>query len=110
MEFLIHFWVEDVCIAFWNERLHLIIGFDSLFLNMCYVVCACDVGPKAGGRLDCVYIGMVTEELDMAALMQTIVETGQEVEESSRVGCFSIIIRVHLGWISLKFISFAGFK
>uniref|UniRef100_A0A8C4Q8J0 Pyridoxal-dependent decarboxylase domain-containing protein 1 n=3 Tax=Eptatretus burgeri TaxID=7764 RepID=A0A8C4Q8J0_EPTBU len=48
-------------------------------------------GPKAGGRLDCVYIGMVTEELDMAALMQTIVETGQEVEESSRVGCFPLL-------------------
>uniref|UniRef100_UPI00358EA79F pyridoxal-dependent decarboxylase domain-containing protein 1 isoform X2 n=1 Tax=Myxine glutinosa TaxID=7769 RepID=UPI00358EA79F len=42
-------------------------------------------GPRAGGRLDCVYIGMVTEELDMTALVQTIVEAGREVEERGRL-------------------------
>lgn len=43
-------------------------------------------GPEFGGQKNCVYIGMVTEDLDVSELVETIAATGREIEENSRVG------------------------
>jgi len=57
-------------------------------------------GPEFGGQKNCVYIGMVTEDLDVSELVETIAATGREIEENSRVGvnkehlsifCFSLL-------------------
>lgn len=42
-------------------------------------------GPEFGGQKNCVYIGMVTEDLDVSELVETIAATGREIEENSRV-------------------------
>jgi len=42
-------------------------------------------GPEFGGQKNCVYIGMVTEDLDVLELVGTIAATGREIEENSRV-------------------------
>lgn len=46
-------------------------------------------GPEFGGEKNCVYIGMVTEDLDVSELVETIAATGREIEENSRV-CIEI--------------------
>lgn len=42
-------------------------------------------GPEFGGQKNCIYIGMVTEDLDVSELVETIAATGKEIEENSRV-------------------------
>ncbi|RMC17752.1 hypothetical protein DUI87_05417 [Hirundo rustica rustica] len=42
-------------------------------------------GPEFGGQKNCVYIGMVTEDLDVSELVETIAATGREIEENSRL-------------------------
>ncbi|XP_043945108.1 pyridoxal-dependent decarboxylase domain-containing protein 1 isoform X2 [Protopterus annectens] len=42
-------------------------------------------GPEFGGEKNCIYIGMVTEDLDMAELVETIATMGREIEENSRL-------------------------
>uniref|UniRef100_A0A8C0FI31 Pyridoxal-dependent decarboxylase domain-containing protein 1 n=1 Tax=Bubo bubo TaxID=30461 RepID=A0A8C0FI31_BUBBB len=43
------------------------------------------LGPEFGGQKNCVYIGMVTEDLDVSELVETIAATGREIEENSRL-------------------------
>ncbi|EMP37347.1 Pyridoxal-dependent decarboxylase domain-containing protein 1 [Chelonia mydas] len=43
------------------------------------------LGPEFGGEKNCVYIGMVTEDLDVSELVETIAATGREIEENSRL-------------------------
>ncbi|XP_010718024.1 pyridoxal-dependent decarboxylase domain-containing protein 1 isoform X2 [Meleagris gallopavo] len=42
-------------------------------------------GPEFGGQKNCIYIGMVTEDLDVLELVETIAATGREIEENSRL-------------------------
>ncbi|XP_053132323.1 pyridoxal-dependent decarboxylase domain-containing protein 1 isoform X1 [Hemicordylus capensis] len=42
-------------------------------------------GPEFGGEKNCIYIGMVTEDLDVSELVETIAATGREIEENSRL-------------------------
>ncbi|XP_031462586.1 pyridoxal-dependent decarboxylase domain-containing protein 1 isoform X3 [Phasianus colchicus] len=42
-------------------------------------------GPEFGGQKNCIYIGMVTEDLDVSELVETIAATGREIEENSRL-------------------------
>ncbi|XP_025932466.1 pyridoxal-dependent decarboxylase domain-containing protein 1 isoform X2 [Apteryx rowi] len=43
------------------------------------------LGPEFGGEKNCIYIGMVTEDLDVSELVETIAATGREIEENSRL-------------------------
>ncbi|XP_042720618.1 pyridoxal-dependent decarboxylase domain-containing protein 1 isoform X3 [Lagopus leucura] len=43
------------------------------------------LGPEFGGQKNCIYIGMVTEDLDVSELVETIAATGREIEENSRL-------------------------
>ncbi|XP_065589059.1 pyridoxal-dependent decarboxylase domain-containing protein 1 isoform X3 [Cyrtonyx montezumae] len=43
------------------------------------------LGPEFGGQKNCIYIGMVTEDLDVSELVETIAGTGREIEENSRL-------------------------
>ncbi|KFW07299.1 Pyridoxal-dependent decarboxylase domain-containing protein 1, partial [Eurypyga helias] len=43
------------------------------------------LGPEFGAQKNCVYIGMVTEDLDVSELVETIAATGREIEENSRL-------------------------
>ncbi|KAM9291520.1 pyridoxal-dependent decarboxylase domain-containing protein 1 isoform 1-T1 [Morus bassanus] len=43
------------------------------------------LGPEFGGQKNCVYIGMVTEDLDVSELVETIAATGKEIEENTRL-------------------------
>ncbi|XP_062491286.1 pyridoxal-dependent decarboxylase domain-containing protein 1 isoform X1 [Pezoporus occidentalis] len=43
------------------------------------------LGPEFGGQKNCIYIGMVTEDLDLSELVETIAATGREIEENSRL-------------------------
>ncbi|XP_078097011.1 pyridoxal-dependent decarboxylase domain-containing protein 1 isoform X2 [Mustelus asterias] len=42
-------------------------------------------GPEFGGEKNCIYIGMVTDNLDVPELVETIATTGKEIEESSKL-------------------------
>lgn len=42
-------------------------------------------GPEFGGEENCTYIGMVTEDLDVPELVETIATMGREIEENSRL-------------------------
>ncbi|XP_067912335.1 pyridoxal-dependent decarboxylase domain-containing protein 1 isoform X6 [Heterodontus francisci] len=42
-------------------------------------------GPEFGGEKNCIYIGMVTDNLDVPELVETIATTGREIEESSKL-------------------------
>ncbi|XP_038676636.1 pyridoxal-dependent decarboxylase domain-containing protein 1 isoform X5 [Scyliorhinus canicula] len=42
-------------------------------------------GPEFGGEKNCIYIGMVTDNLDVPELVETIAATGKEIEESSKL-------------------------
>ncbi|XP_047656985.1 pyridoxal-dependent decarboxylase domain-containing protein 1 isoform X2 [Tachysurus fulvidraco] len=42
-------------------------------------------GPEFGEEKDCVFIGMVSEDLDVSVLVETIVSTGREIEESGKL-------------------------
>ncbi|KAL8175556.1 UNVERIFIED_CONTAM: hypothetical protein K2H54_001915 [Gekko kuhli] len=43
------------------------------------------LGPEFGGEKNCIYIGMVMEDLDVSELVETIAATGREIEENSRL-------------------------
>uniref|UniRef100_A0A8D0DL07 Pyridoxal-dependent decarboxylase domain-containing protein 1 n=1 Tax=Salvator merianae TaxID=96440 RepID=A0A8D0DL07_SALMN len=43
------------------------------------------LGPEFGGEKNCIYIGMVTEDLDVSELVETIAAMGREIEENSRL-------------------------
>ncbi|XP_059835338.1 pyridoxal-dependent decarboxylase domain-containing protein 1 isoform X2 [Hypanus sabinus] len=42
-------------------------------------------GPEFGGEKNAIYIGMVTDNLDVPELVETIATTGKEIEESSKL-------------------------
>ncbi|XP_060116608.1 pyridoxal-dependent decarboxylase domain-containing protein 1-like [Heteronotia binoei] len=42
------------------------------------------LGPEFGGEKNCIYIGMVIEDLDVSELVEIIAATGREIEENSR--------------------------
>ncbi|XP_078415261.1 pyridoxal-dependent decarboxylase domain-containing protein 1 isoform X2 [Cetorhinus maximus] len=42
-------------------------------------------GPEFGSEKNCIYIGMVTDTLDVPELVETIAATGKEIEESSKL-------------------------
>uniref|UniRef100_A0A3B1JKA6 Pyridoxal-dependent decarboxylase domain-containing protein 1 n=1 Tax=Astyanax mexicanus TaxID=7994 RepID=A0A3B1JKA6_ASTMX len=42
-------------------------------------------GPEFSEERNCIFIGMATEDLDVAALVDTIASTGREVEESGKL-------------------------
>uniref|UniRef100_H3AXD1 Pyridoxal-dependent decarboxylase domain-containing protein 1 n=1 Tax=Latimeria chalumnae TaxID=7897 RepID=H3AXD1_LATCH len=42
-------------------------------------------GPEFGGEKNCIYIGMVTEDLDVPELVEAVAATGREIEESSKL-------------------------
>ncbi|XP_026772648.2 pyridoxal-dependent decarboxylase domain-containing protein 1 isoform X3 [Pangasianodon hypophthalmus] len=42
-------------------------------------------GPEFGEEKDCIFIGMVSEDLDVSVLVETIVSTGREIEESGKL-------------------------
>ncbi|XP_078274454.1 pyridoxal-dependent decarboxylase domain-containing protein 1 isoform X2 [Rhinoraja longicauda] len=42
-------------------------------------------GPEYGGEKNSIYIGMVTDNLDVPELVETIAATGKEIEESSKL-------------------------
>uniref|UniRef100_UPI00398F1742 pyridoxal-dependent decarboxylase domain-containing protein 1 isoform X3 n=1 Tax=Pristiophorus japonicus TaxID=55135 RepID=UPI00398F1742 len=42
-------------------------------------------GPEFGGEKNCIYIGMVTDNLDVPELVETIAAIGREIEESSKL-------------------------
>uniref|UniRef100_A0A4W3HXF3 Pyridoxal-dependent decarboxylase domain-containing protein 1 n=1 Tax=Callorhinchus milii TaxID=7868 RepID=A0A4W3HXF3_CALMI len=42
-------------------------------------------GPEFGGEKNCIYIGMVTDDLDVPELVETIAATGREIEENSKL-------------------------
>ncbi|XP_034286125.1 pyridoxal-dependent decarboxylase domain-containing protein 1 [Pantherophis guttatus] len=43
------------------------------------------LGPEFGAEKNCIYIGMVTEDLDVSELVETIAASGREIEENSRL-------------------------
>ncbi|KAG2455674.1 PDXD1 protein, partial [Polypterus senegalus] len=42
-------------------------------------------GPEFGPEKNCIYVGMATEDLDVAELVETISTTGREIEENSKL-------------------------
>lgn len=58
----------------------------SLFLHGC-----ASAGPEFGAEEDCVFVGMVAEDVDVAELVDTIANFGRDIEESGRV-----ILWIHL--------------
>ncbi|XP_060758127.1 pyridoxal-dependent decarboxylase domain-containing protein 1 isoform X2 [Neoarius graeffei] len=42
-------------------------------------------GPEFGEEKNCVFIGMVSEDLDVSVLVETIASTGREIEESGKL-------------------------
>uniref|UniRef100_A0A8B9KHZ1 Pyridoxal-dependent decarboxylase domain-containing protein 1 n=1 Tax=Astyanax mexicanus TaxID=7994 RepID=A0A8B9KHZ1_ASTMX len=42
-------------------------------------------GPEFSEERNCIFIGMATEDLDVAALVDTIASTGREIEESGKL-------------------------
>ncbi|XP_041943696.1 pyridoxal-dependent decarboxylase domain-containing protein 1 isoform X3 [Alosa alosa] len=42
-------------------------------------------GPEFGNETNCIYVGLATEDLDVAELVQTIAATGRDLEESSKL-------------------------
>lgn len=42
-------------------------------------------GPEFGAEEDCVFVGMVAEDVDVAELVDTIANLGRDIEESGRV-------------------------
>ncbi len=46
------------------------------------VLCA---GPEFSEEKNCIFIGMATEDLDVAELVETIVSIGRDIEESGKV-------------------------
>lgn len=42
-------------------------------------------GPEFGSETNCIYVGLATEDLDVAELVQTIAATGRDLEESSKL-------------------------
>lgn len=43
------------------------------------------VGPEFGAEEDCVFVGMVAEDVDVPELVDTIATLGRDIEESGRV-------------------------
>ncbi|XP_026546233.1 pyridoxal-dependent decarboxylase domain-containing protein 1 isoform X1 [Notechis scutatus] len=43
------------------------------------------LGPEFGAEKNCIYIGMVNEDLDVSELVETIAASGREIEENSRL-------------------------
>ena len=42
-------------------------------------------GPEFGVEEDCIFVGMVTEDVDVSELVDTIAALGRDIEESGRV-------------------------
>lgn len=42
-------------------------------------------GPEFGAEEDCIFVDMVTEDVDVPELVDTIASLGREIEESGRV-------------------------
>ncbi|XP_028311366.1 pyridoxal-dependent decarboxylase domain-containing protein 1 isoform X2 [Gouania willdenowi] len=42
-------------------------------------------GPETGAEQDCVYVGLVTEDVDISELVDTIAAFGREIEENGRL-------------------------
>lgn len=42
-------------------------------------------GPEFGTEEDCIFVGMVTEDVDVSELVDTIAALGRDIEESGRV-------------------------
>lgn len=42
-------------------------------------------GPEFGEETNCIFIGMATEDLDVAELVETIGSVGRDIEESGKV-------------------------
>lgn len=45
----------------------------------------CLQGPEFGMEKDCIFVGMVTEDVDISELLYTICALGRDIEESGRV-------------------------
>ncbi|XP_058270048.1 pyridoxal-dependent decarboxylase domain-containing protein 1 isoform X5 [Hemibagrus wyckioides] len=43
------------------------------------------IGPEFSEEKDCVFVGMGSEDLDISVLVETIVSTGREIEESGKL-------------------------
>lgn len=42
-------------------------------------------GPEFGTEEDCIFVSMVTEDVDVSELVDTIAALGRDIEESGRV-------------------------
>lgn len=47
--------------------------------------CSIPEGPEFGTEEDWIFIGMVTEDVDISQLVDTIADLGRDIEESGRV-------------------------
>lgn len=48
-------------------------------------------GPEFGTEKDCIFVGMVTEDVDVSELVDTIAALGRDIEESGRVTAIFIL-------------------
>ncbi|XP_010795811.1 pyridoxal-dependent decarboxylase domain-containing protein 1-like, partial [Notothenia coriiceps] len=47
-------------------------------------------GPEFGTEEDCIFVGMVTEDMDVSELVDTVAALGRDIEESGRVTAINI--------------------
>lgn len=48
-------------------------------------------GPEFGTEEDCIFVGMVTEDVDVSELVDTMAALGRDIEESGRVTAIFIL-------------------
>lgn len=68
-------------------------SFPSLTLSysLSLALCVTFAGPEFGAEEDCIFVGMVAEDVDVPEVVDTIATLGRDIEESGRV-----ILRIHL--------------
>lgn len=56
-----------------------------LSLSLLLALSVSSVGPEFGVEEDCIFVGMVAEDVDVPELVDTIATLGRDIEESGRV-------------------------
>lgn len=57
-----------------------------ILVSLSLSVSVSTAGPEFGAEEDCIFVGMVAEDVDVAELVDTIASLGRDIEESGRVG------------------------
>ena len=88
----------------WHHLLHWLVALhiwedcdkcNAQYLSYCTVLlfpsCPLSPGPEFGTEEDCIFVGMVTEDVDVSELVDTIAAFGRDIEESGRVTAIFIL-------------------